>query len=112
MEIEIGIAANGIMAVAQTPTTIALMGNDLKAAIDTVAMRTNVTGMQGKVDGAVNTAGVVLAAVAPVAVNMVTLISAAVNSAALDMAVASVAMTSGASTAAVNPAVVNMAAVN
>ena len=50
------IAANGTTAVAQNPTTIALLTNGLKAAIAMVAMRAKVKGMQGKVDGVVNTA--------------------------------------------------------
>ena len=72
MGIEITIAANGITAVAQTPTTIALIANGLKAAPVTVAMRTNKKDMDGKVDGAANRAAVVMVAVVRVvAVNTV-----------------------------------------
>ena len=63
-------AAGGITAVAQTPITIALIANGLKAAPVTVAMKTNKTGMNGKVDGAANTAAAVMVVVGrKVAVN-------------------------------------------
>jgi hypothetical protein len=60
MGIEITSAASGITAVAQTPTTIALIESGIKAAPLTVAMRTNKIHTDGKVDGAVNRAVVVM----------------------------------------------------
>ena len=46
------IAANATTVVAQSPTTIGLMANGLKAATGTVAMRTKEKDIHGKVDGA------------------------------------------------------------
>ena len=82
MVIEIMTAANAITAVAQTPTTIALIGNGIKAARGTVAMRTNKTGTDGKVDGAANSAAEVMIVVVPV-VAVTTVVS---NTAAAGMA--------------------------